>query len=53
MVAREVHDHEIKRLKGIEAEHQACAAKIQFAEKSNLESLKAKDDIRVNWTTLP
>lgn len=46
MVAREVYDHESKRLKGIEAEHQKCADKIQTAEKLASNNLKATKEVQ-------
>lgn len=45
MVAREIYEHEVEKLKKVESEHRTCAARIHLAEESCLEHLKAKDDI--------
>ncbi|KAL8125780.1 hypothetical protein AgCh_013166 [Apium graveolens] len=46
MVAREVYEHEMKRLREVVAEHTACVARIRVVGELNSKLLKSKNDIK-------
>ncbi|KAL8156744.1 hypothetical protein AgCh_001737 [Apium graveolens] len=46
MVAREVYNHDMKRLKKLEDDDMKCASKIQAAEKLAFNNLKAMKDVQ-------
>ncbi|XP_074326025.1 uncharacterized protein LOC141664065 [Apium graveolens] len=46
MVAREVYNHDMKKLKELEDGHMKCASKIQAAEELAFNNLKAMKDVQ-------
>ncbi|XP_074359538.1 uncharacterized protein LOC141698664 [Apium graveolens] len=46
MVAHEVYNHDMKKLKKLEVGHMKCASKIQVAEEPTFNNLKAMKDVQ-------